>query len=70
MDYKVITDVGTEPVSLAEARLQCKVDADDTSHDTYLQNVLIPGAREYAEHYARCAFAERALEGVLDEFPF
>lgn len=68
MDFKVITPVATEPVLLAEARLQCKVDADDTSHDTLLTS-LCTAAREFAEHYTGRAMAEQTLEGVLDEFP-
>lgn len=69
MNFKVITAVAAEPVSLAEARLQLKVDADDTSHDTYITNVLIPGAREFAEHYTGLALAPRTLEAAMDEFP-
>jgi hypothetical protein len=49
MHFKVITAVATEPVTLAEARLQCKVDADDTTHDAVL-TALITAAREFAEH--------------------
>lgn len=70
MDLKIITPVadGEEPVTLAAARLQCKVDADDTSNDTLL-DVLRVGAREYAEHYTGRAFGPRVLEGLLDAFP-
>lgn len=68
MRFKVITAVTTEPVSLAEARLQCKVDADDTSHDTLLTS-LCTAARESAEHYTGRALAEQTLEAALDEFP-
>ena len=68
MKYKVITAVATEPVTLAEARLQCKVDSDDTSHDTALTS-LITAAREFAEHYTGRALAQVTLEAALDEFP-
>lgn len=68
MQFKVITAVATEPVSLAEARLQCKVDADDTSHDALLTS-LCTAAREFAEHYTGRALAEQTLEAALDEFP-
>lgn len=68
MNFKVITAVATDPVSLAEARLQCKVDADDTSHDAVL-TALITAAREFAEHYTGRALAEQTLEAALDEFP-
>lgn len=68
MQFKVIIAVATEPVSLAEARLQCKVDADDTSHDTLLTS-LCTAAREFAEHYTGRALAEQTLEAALDRFP-
>jgi uncharacterized phiE125 gp8 family phage protein len=68
MDFKVITDVDAEPITLAEARLQCKVDADDTSHDAAL-TALITAAREFAEHYTGRAFAPRTLEAAADKFP-
>lgn len=68
MKYKVVTPVATEPVTLAEARLQCKVDSDDDSHDA-LFGALITAAREFAEHYTGRALASQTLEGALDAFP-
>lgn len=68
MKFKVITAVATEPVTLAEARLQCKIDSDDTTHDAVLTS-LITAAREFAEHYTGCALAPVTLEAALDEFP-
>lgn len=68
MHFKVITPAASEPVSLAEARLQCKVDSDDTSHDDLLEG-LITAAREYAEHYTGRALASVTLEAALNEFP-
>lgn len=68
MKHKVIIAVATEPVTLAEARLQCKVDADDTSHDAVL-TALITAAREFAEHHTGGALAPVTLEAALDKFP-
>jgi uncharacterized phiE125 gp8 family phage protein len=68
MTYKIVTAVATEPVTLAEARLQCKVDSDDTSHDA-LFDALITAAREFAEHYTGRAIGEQTLETALDWFP-
>lgn len=68
MNFKVITPVATEPVVLSEARLQCKVDADDTSHDALLTS-LCTAAREFAEHYTGRALAQQTLEAALDRFP-
>jgi len=68
MHFKVVTAVTTEPVLLADARLQCKIDSDDTSHDAVL-TALITAAREFAEHYTGRALAQQTLEAVLDAFP-
>jgi uncharacterized phiE125 gp8 family phage protein len=68
MKFKVVTPVASEPVTLAEARLQCKVDSDDTTHDAVL-TALITAAREFAEHYTGRALAPQTLEGALDAFP-
>ncbi|WP_298929230.1 phage head-tail connector protein [uncultured Ramlibacter sp.] len=70
MQFKITVpvDFEDEPVSLAEARLQCKVDDDDTSHDDALK-ALITTAREYAEHYTGHGLAPQTLEAALDCFP-
>lgn len=68
MKFKIITPVATEPVSLEEARLQCKVDSDDTTHDTLITS-LITTARENAQHYTGRALAPQTLEVALDAFP-
>ena len=68
MQFKVVTTVETEPVTLAEARLQCKVDSDDATHDALITG-LITAAREFAEHYTGRALAQQTLEGALDCFP-
>lgn len=69
MRFKTITPVSAEPVSLQEARTQCKlVDGDDTTHDALITG-LITAARESAEHYTQRALAPVTLEAALDEFP-
>ena len=68
MQYRVTVAVATEPVTLAEARLQCKIDEDDTSHDLALAD-LITTAREYAQHYTGHGLAPQTLEVALDAFP-
>jgi uncharacterized phiE125 gp8 family phage protein len=67
MTPKVITAVTTEPVTLAEARLQIKADSD-TTEDTLI-TAWITAAREAAEHYAGRALAPQTLEMPLDAFP-
>lgn len=69
MAYKVITAVATEPVTLAEARLQCKLTADDSTAEDALMTAWITAAREAAEHYTRRSLAAQTLEAALDCFP-
>lgn len=68
MQFKVVTPVAVEPVLLAEARTQCHIDSDDTSHDALITG-LITAAREFAEHYTGRALAPQTLEGAIDRFP-
>lgn len=67
MTYKVVTAVATEPVSLAEARLHIKSDAD-TTEDSLIA-IWISTARELAEHFTGRALAVQTLEMALDAFP-
>lgn len=55
-----------EPITLAEAKLHLRVDADD---DDDLITALIQGAREWAENYTRRSFVQRGLELRMDSFP-
>lgn len=66
MALKLITAPTVEPVSLAEAKLHCKVDGTDD--DTRLA-ILISAARQLAEQKTGRAFAPQAWELVLDQFP-
>lgn len=68
MRYRVTTPVATEPVTLAEARLQCKVDSDDTTHDALL-NSLITAAGEFFEYHTGRGRAPQTIELALDDFP-
>jgi uncharacterized phiE125 gp8 family phage protein len=66
MPLKPITGPLTEPLSLAEAKLQCKVEHDD--EDTLIQGV-ITSARLQAEHLTGRPFITQTWEVVLDAFP-
>jgi uncharacterized phiE125 gp8 family phage protein len=59
----VITPPATEPVTLAEVKLHCKVDGTE---DDALITALIATARQYAEDYTRRAFVTQTLELSLD----
>lgn len=62
----VITAPAAEPISLAEAKLQCRVDG---SADDALLGILITAAREQAENELGRALITQTRELVLDEFP-
>ncbi len=57
-----------EPVSLAEAKLHCRVDADITADDTLLTS-LISAAREAAEEYLWRSLITQTWLFTLDGFP-
>lgn len=58
-----------EPVTLAEAKLACVIDADITDHDSMLSTLLIPAAREQCEHLLGRALITQVLDCTLDAFP-
>ena len=68
MKYKVITPVATEPVTLAQARLQVRLTDDDGTDEDTLLTAYITAAREIAEHYTGRALAPQTLEAALQRF--
>lgn len=57
--------LGDEPLTLAEVKLQCRVDGDD--EDAYFEGVLIPAARALAEEVSGSAIRKgRYIEQVCD----
>lgn len=65
---RVVTPPAGEPVTLAEAKLWCRIDDDDTTQDAMLL-LLITGMREYAEEITGRAFVQRTLQLRLRAFP-
>lgn len=63
---KVYTAPSSEPVSLAEAKLHCRIDIDDD--DDFISS-LITAARSYCETFTRRAFVTQTLEITLDNYP-
>lgn len=60
----------TEPVTLADARLQCRLTASDsTAEDSLIESIWIPAARRHAEAYTRRSFITQSWRLVLDAFP-
>ena len=57
--------LGDEPLTLAEVKLQCRVDFDD--EDAYLESIIIPAARALAEEVSGAAIRKaRYVEQVSD----
>lgn len=65
MPTLVITAPAAEPISLTEAKLQCRVDHSD---DDALLGILIKAAREQAENELGRALITQTRELVQDEF--
>lgn len=63
---KVITEPSTEPVTLAEAKLHCKIEVDDDDAEVAIQ---IKAARRRCESRCKRAFVSTGLRYTLDEFP-
>ena len=66
MALKLITAPSTYPVTLAEAKLHCRVDLAD---DDTLITALITAATEMAEQKTGRAIMAQTLELTLDAFP-
>lgn len=57
--------LGDEPLTLAEVKLQCRVDGDE--EDAYIEGVLIPAARALAEQVSGSAIRKgRYIEQTTD----
>lgn len=69
MPLTLVTPPSIEPVSLAEAKAQCLVDASVCDQDLYLDQILIPAARERAEQATDRALLRQTWDLVLDAFP-
>lgn len=66
MTTRLIIEPAVEPVTLAEAKLHCRVDHAD--EDTLI-SMLISVAREQCEHILGRSIAMQTWETVLDLFP-
>jgi uncharacterized phiE125 gp8 family phage protein len=66
MTLKLIQGPAVEPVTLAEAKLACRIDG--TEFDALLPG-MIATARRFAEQQTNRSFITQTWERVLDEFP-
>lgn len=67
MSLRLITPPAAEPITLEEAKLQCRVDG--TAEDTWFTSFAIPGARRAAEHELGRKLITQTWEAVFDAFP-
>ena len=67
MSVVVITKPTVQPVTLAEAKLWCRVDSADTRRDDLITE-LIKAFTDYAEAYTGRAFVQRTLEFRTSSF--
>jgi uncharacterized phiE125 gp8 family phage protein len=66
MTLIVVTPPAVEPVSVAEAKAWCRIDASD---DDSIVTLLIQAMREYAENVTGRAFVQRTLQLNLECLP-
>lgn len=69
---KVIVDATEEPITLVEARMHLRLDAEGSpaAHpEDALVTALITAAREHAEKFTGRTIARKTLELALDSFP-
>lgn len=66
--FKITSGPTAEPVSLTEAKDQCRVDDQSTLDDTFLNNAIIT-AREYYEQVTDRFLMPRTVEVALKNFP-
>lgn len=66
LNFKLITPPTVEPVILAQAKQQCRVDIEDD--DAYITGLIV-AARQYAEKYTKRAFFNQTWRLSLDNFP-
>jgi uncharacterized phiE125 gp8 family phage protein len=66
MSLKLITEPVSEPVTLAEVKLQCRIDGND---DDAMLTSLITSARQSCEHILNRSLMAQTWELVLDAFP-
>lgn len=65
----LVTAPAAEPITAAQVKLIAGYDSDLTAHDDILADVLIPAARQDAEHRTGRKFISQTWDITLDAFP-
>lgn len=65
-----ITAPSTEPITLAEAKAQSRIDTSTSAEDDLISDIYIPAARRYLENRAGITIHQKTLEWMLSDFPY
>lgn len=68
MTLKLYTAPTEEPITLAEAKLQCRVESSVTEDDALITSLIV-AARSECEHLIGRALVTQVWERVIDAFP-
>lgn len=68
MALSLVTGPAVEPVSLSEAKQQCRVDQDITDEDALLDSLRV-AARQWAENFTHRALITQTWDDKRDGFP-
>lgn len=68
MTLKRITAPATQPITLADAKVQCRVDADITAEDDLIASI-VAGAVEECEHLLQRSLITQVWQRSLDAWP-
>ncbi|HKD60541.1 MAG TPA: phage head-tail connector protein [Terracidiphilus sp.] len=68
LNVRVLSGPAIEPITVAQAKAQCRLDAGFTADDS-LFAVYVPAARQIAEKITRRAFFNQTWRRTLDNFP-
>jgi hypothetical protein len=69
LNVAIISDALFEPVTLALAKQQCRVDPADEASDALFTSVYIPAARRHVERIMHRAIFNQTWARYLDNFP-
>jgi uncharacterized phiE125 gp8 family phage protein len=64
-----ITAPSVEPITLAEAKAQARIDTTTSAEDNLIEDIYIPAARKYLENITGRTFHQKTLEWMLTDFP-
>lgn len=69
LEPTLISGPTSEPITVVEAKAQCRIDTSDLSQDSLL-DIYIAAARDYVEWRAGITIHEQTLEWALDYWPY